>query len=243
MGVGNGVVNDQGHAVRVGDTGKQLQIRDDKRRIRQRFGKHAARVILERSVQLLLRAVGIHEGAVDAHFLERLVEQVEGAAVNGARAHHVVTRMADVDDCHHRSGLAGGRQHGADAAFQRGNLLLHGIQRGVAQAGVEKAVVVQIKEAAHRLRRFVAECRALHNRQNTRLPVAGVVSRVYAFRIDPIIAHLLYTPFVFQLRGKNPLVPLVKPHLPEAERHGATFLSYHVPRAEARAVHDLQNTG
>ena len=73
--------------------------------------------------------------------------------------------------------------------------------------------------------------------------VAGVVTRMYAFRINPIIAHLLYTPFFSAPREKIPLVPLVKPHFPEAERYGAAFLSYHVPRAEARVVHNLQNTG
>ena len=97
--------------------------------------------------------------------------------------------MADVEHSQHRSGLPGRCQHCANTALQRGNLLLYRIKRRVAQTGVKETGILQIKQSSHCLRGFIPEGGALYNRHHTRLPVAGMISRVNALCIHTILAH------------------------------------------------------
>ena len=189
-GGGEGVVHNQGHAVGVGLLSKHLDIRDHQGRVGEGFGKHAAGVGLERRFQLFPGAARAHKGGLDAHFLHGLVNQVEGAAVNGAGSHHMVAGVADVQHGNQGSRLAGRGEHSAHAAFQGSNLLFHSVHGGVAQTGIEEALGLQVKEVAHGLGAVIGIRCALHNGHHPGLPVAGMIAFLDALGINAVIAHI-----------------------------------------------------
>ena len=76
------VVHDDRHAVVMRGGDELVEVEHDQRRIRDRFGEHGLGIRLERGVQLLRRAVGAHERALDAHLAHRHVDQIERAAVD-----------------------------------------------------------------------------------------------------------------------------------------------------------------
>ena len=188
-----GIIDDQRHSVAVGRLCKQFQIRHDKRRIGESFGKHTPCIFTECGVQFFLRAVRIHKSALNAHFVKRLVEQIEGAAVNSAGADNMAARMADIQDSDHGCGLTGRSQHRTDASLQCSDLLLNGIQRWVAQTGVEEARILKVKQTPHRLRSFIPEGGALYNRHHARLSVSRMISCMNALCIHTILAHFQHS--------------------------------------------------
>ena len=80
---GEGVVDDEGHAVGVGRLGELLNIQDGEGGVCNGLAEHRLGVGPEGGVQLLLGAVRVHEGELDAHALHGDGEQVEGTAVDG----------------------------------------------------------------------------------------------------------------------------------------------------------------
>ena len=134
------VIDDARYAVRVCGVCKHFEVCHDERRVRKRFRKHAAGVLTECGVQLVLGAVRRNECAVDAHFMQGFVEQVECAAVYGAGAHNMTSCVADVQNGHHGGCLAGRCDERAYAALECRKLLFHSVERRVAEARIEKAV-------------------------------------------------------------------------------------------------------
>ena len=66
---GEGVVHDQGHAVGVGGLGELLDVQHRQGGVGNGLAEHGLGVGPEGGVQLLLGAVGSHEGGLNAHLL------------------------------------------------------------------------------------------------------------------------------------------------------------------------------
>ena len=99
----------------------------------------------------------------------------------------MVAGLTDGQDGGGGGGLAGRGQHGADAAFQRGDLFLHGRDGGVAQAGIKVAGGVKVKEIGHHLGVLVFKGSALVDGQDPGLAVFRLPARLDAIRVD--MAH------------------------------------------------------
>lgn len=134
------IIDDARYAVRVCGVCKHFEVCHDERRVRKRFRKHAAGVLAECGVQLVLGAVRRNECAVNAHFMQGFVEQVECAAVYGVGAHNMTSSVADVQNGHHGGCLAGGRDERAYAALECRKLLFHSVERWITEARIEKAI-------------------------------------------------------------------------------------------------------
>ena len=84
----------------------------------------------------------------------------------------------DVEDGVEGGRLAGGREHGRRAAFQRGDLCRHMVIGGVLQPGVEIAAGLQVEQLAHGLAGLVSEGGGLNDGNVAGLsilrPVAGM---------------------------------------------------------------------
>ena len=184
-----GVVHDEGHAVLVGGLGELLNVQHSEGGVGDGLAEDRLGVGPEGGVQLLLRALGVHEGELDAHALHGDGKQVEGAAVDGGGGDHVVAAAGDVEDGVEVGCLTGGEEHGGAAALQSGDLGRHGVVGGVLQAGIEVAAGLQVKELAHLLAGLIAEGGGLDDGEVAGLPVAGPVAGVEAVGSDLIVAH------------------------------------------------------
>ena len=108
----------------------------------------------------------------------------------------MVARTGNVEYGVERSRLTGRGQHSGDAALQCGNLCRYGVVGGVRQSRIEVAVLLEVKESAHRIGGFVLVCRALHNGKYTGFAVFRLVPCVQAvgFQMQFAVIHnyLLY---------------------------------------------------
>ena len=136
---GEGVVHNQGHTVGMGGPGKLLDVQHGEGGVGDGLPEHRPGLGPEGGLQLRLRAVGIHEGEVDAHPLHGDGEEVEGSAVDGGGAYHVLPAGDDVEDGKEGSRLPRGGEHGRRAPLQGADLGGHVVVGGVLEAGVEVA--------------------------------------------------------------------------------------------------------
>ena len=134
-----GVVDDERHAVLVGDLRELGDVENAAGGVRHRLAEDALGVGAEGLLDLLLARVGVDEGELDAELLQRDREEVEGAAVDLRRGDDVVAGVAEVEDRESRRGLAGRGENRGDAALERGDLLSHHVVGRVRKAGVEVA--------------------------------------------------------------------------------------------------------
>src|SRR5699024_3670462 len=96
-----------------------------------------------------LGAVGGNKGGGNAHLCHGDGNQVEGAAVDGAGGHNMITGVAQVEQCEEVGRLAGAGQHTGGTAFQFGDFGGDGVAGGVLQTGIEITAGFQIKQLAH----------------------------------------------------------------------------------------------
>ena len=186
---GKGVVHDEGHAVGVGRLGKLLDIQDGEGRVGDGLAKDRLGVGPEGGVQLLLRALGIHEGELDAHALHGDGKQVKGPAVDGGGGDDVVSAACNVEDGIEVGRLPGGQQHGGGAPLQGADLGRHRIVGGVLESGIEVTAGLQVEQLAHLLAGLIAEGGGLDDGEIAGLAVAGPVTGVEAVGGDLIVAH------------------------------------------------------
>ena len=186
---GEGVVHDEGHPVGVGRLGELLNVQDGEGRVGDGLTEHRLGVGAEGGVQLLLGALRVHEGELDAHALHGDGEQVEGAAVDGGGGDHVVPAAGNVEDGIEVGRLSGGQEHGRGAPLQGADFGRHHVVGGVLQAGVEVAAGLQVEQLAHLLAGLIAEGGGLDDGDVPGFPVAGAVARVEAVGGDLIIGH------------------------------------------------------
>ena len=177
---GEGVVDNEGHAVAVGDAGKLLDVEHLNAGVGNGFAEQGLRVGAEGTADFLLVGIRIDKRAVDAHLLHRHAKKVERATVDGRGAHHVAARLTDVIQGIKIGRLARRGKHGAHAAFERGNLGRHGVRRGVLQAGIEISALFEVKQAGHLLAGAVFESRALIDGKHARFAVLGRPSGLHA---------------------------------------------------------------
>ena len=183
-GRGEGVVHDEGHAVAVRHAGEFLDVQHLPAGIGDALAEEGLGIRPERCGYLLFRRIAVDKGALDAHFLERHAEKVEGASVNVGGADEMIACLADIKHGEKVGSLPRRGEHGAYAAFQIGYLFGHSVVGRVLEAGIKIAFRFQIEEFGHLLAGFVLECRALIDRQNARIPIAGVPSALHAERAE-----------------------------------------------------------
>ena len=176
----------------VSSLGKFLDIQHSQGGVGNGLAEHHLGVGPEGSVQLLLGAQRVHKGGLNAHLLHGDGDEVEGAAVDGAGCHDMVTGLAEVEQGKEVGCLTAGGQHGGGAALQLADLLGHKVTGGVLQAGVEVAVGFQVEQLAHILAGGIFEGGGLDDGDLAGLAIAG---RITALHTDGITVHcniLLY---------------------------------------------------
>ena len=193
---GEGVVDHQRHAVRVGDAGQALDIAHQQGGVGHRFAKHKAGAPVKQGVNFLVGGFGGEKARFNAKPLERKGKQVDRAAVNGRGADDVVPRRGDVEHGQQVRRLTGGGEHRAHAAFQRGNFIFHHLYGGVGNARIHVAGHRQVEQLAQMLGGIVFIGRALVDGQNAGLAVFRLIARLDALGFH---AHG-YTPPVYLYR-------------------------------------------
>ena len=160
----------------------------------------------EGGVQLLLGAVGGHEGGLHAHLPHGDVDEVEGAAVDAGGGHDVVAAGGDVEQGEEVGRLAGGGQHGRRAALQGADLGSHIVAGGILKAGVKIAVGLQVKELPHVLAGGIFKSGGLDDGDLPGLAAAGGVASLDADGFRTVIAHscVLLSDFRNEKNGFRP---------------------------------------
>ena len=164
--------------------GEALDVEHGERRVRDGLAEHGLGVGAERGRELLVRAVGRDERALEAHAAHGVGQQVVRAAVEGGAGHHVVAAARDVEHGEEVGRLARRREHGCRAALQLGDLRGHGIVRGIGETGVEVAGLLEVEQAAHVLARVELPGGGLVDGNLARLAAAGTVAALHASGAD-----------------------------------------------------------
>ena len=138
VGSGEGCVHDQRHVVAVRDIGPGLKVEHVGVRVAKRLGVEQLGVVLDGGLD------GVQIGRVDERggkplLGQRVLEQVQRAAVQVGGGHDMVAGRGDVLHGDGDGGRTGRHAQGSDAALERGNALLEGADRGVGQAAVDVA--------------------------------------------------------------------------------------------------------
>ena len=137
-GVGDGVVEDQRQAGRVGGLRPRRDVDDVELRVADRLGEDELRVLVG-ELRDGVGVVRVGQAHLDAVLRQRVREEVVGAAVELADGDDVVAGARDVQ---HRVGhgrLAGRGDDGADAALEVGEALLEHAPRRVHDPRVDVA--------------------------------------------------------------------------------------------------------
>ena len=179
-GRGEGIVHDQRQAVPVGQPGKTRDIQHIHGGIGQGFAEHRPGVGPEGLFQFFVGSCLVHKGHLNAQLFQGDGEEIEGAAVNAGGADQMLAALGQIEHGQHAGGLPRGSAQGPHPAFQCGDLLLHGIHGGVAQARVEKARFGQVKQFGHFGGGGIFKGCALGDGQNARLSVFRTVTGVQA---------------------------------------------------------------
>ena len=182
-GRGEGIVHDEGQAVGVGDAGQPLDIQHVHGRIGQGLPKDGLGFRADGRGDLRVGGMLIHKGHLDAHTLERHRKEVEGAAVDAARADDVLAAAGQIEHGQHIGRLPGRGAERAHAALERGDLLFHRVHGGIAEAGIEKALGLKVEELADFRRGGIGKGGALSDGQNARLAVARRIAGIEAERL------------------------------------------------------------
>ncbi|MBG9886966.1 hypothetical protein ABE10_10490, partial [Bacillus toyonensis] len=146
VGGGDRVVDDQRHAVRMGDVGDRADVEDVDPGVADRLREQQLRVRTDRAAPFLRGVLVLDEGDLDAELRERVLEEVVGAAVDRGGGDEVVACLGDVQDREGRRRLPAGEDEGAGAALERGEALLEHILRRVLDAGVDVAELGECEE-------------------------------------------------------------------------------------------------
>ena len=174
----------------VGRLGKALDVQHGEGGVGDGLAEHGLGVGPEGGLQLLVGAVRLHKGEVNAHLLHGHGKQVIGAAIDGGGGHHMVAAVGDVEHGIEVGRLAGGGEHGGGAALHVADLGRHHVVGGVLEPGIEIAAGLQVEQLAHVLAGGILECGGLDNGDLAGLAVARRIAALYALGIDSVIAHV-----------------------------------------------------
>ncbi len=137
-----GVVHDQRNAEFAADR-RDLGDREDRElRVGQGLGVIGAGAVIGGAAESL-RVGRIDEADLDALVLQRVGEQVPGAAVEVGRGDDIVAGAGEVLHRIGRGRLAGGHRQRGDAAFERRDALFEHVGRRVPDAGIDVAELLQ----------------------------------------------------------------------------------------------------
>ena len=142
---GDGVVDDQRHAMLVGDLGQTLEIDDVAGRIADGLAEDGAGLVIDQRLEAGEIIEGRH-AHLDPLTRQAMGEQVVGAAIQLAGADDVVAdlhqRLDGIGDRRH----AGSHRQRRDTALDGGHALLQHVIGRVHDAGVDVARHLEIEE-------------------------------------------------------------------------------------------------
>jgi len=173
----HGVVHHEGDAGRVGRAGEGLEIVHVVARVADRLGVDEPGPVVD-GRRNPGRVGGVHETGLDAHARERVVEEVDRAAVERRGGDDVV---AGARDREHRGGdgrLARRQCQRAHPSLHLGKPPLENVGGGVADAGVDVARLLEREERGGLVHRLERVGRGLVDRNGT--GAGGRVWRVAA---------------------------------------------------------------
>ena len=189
-GRGESIVHDEGHPVLVGNLSEALDVENGTARVRDGLAEECFRVRTEGGLNLLVAGFLRDKRTLDAEFFQRHTEEVVGTAVDFVGGDEVVAGLTDVEDGVEVGGLTRGGQHSPHTAFQCGNLRCYRIVRRVLQAGIEIALLFEVKQLRHLVRVVVLEGCRLDDRQLYRFSVFGLIPCMYAERaLSQFLVH------------------------------------------------------
>ena len=185
-----GVVDHQRHAVVMCGLGKALNIEHGKGGVGNRLAKDELGIGLKGCLELLIGAVGGNERAGHAHAAHGVGEQVIRTAVNGRARDHVIAGTGHVKDREEVRSHARARKHRGGASLHLTDLGGNQIARGVLQAAVEVARLLQVKQLAHVLGRVVLPRGGLVDGHLARLGISRVIAALNTCSTDGLLAHI-----------------------------------------------------
>ena len=185
-----GVVDHQRHAVVMCSLGKALNIEHGKGGVCDRLAKDELGIGLKGCLELLIGAVGGDERAGNAHAAHGVGEQVIGTAVNGRASDHMIAGTGHVKDREEVRSHARAREHRGGASLHLADLGGNQIARGVLQAAVEVARLLQVKQLAHVLGRVVLPRGGLVDGHLARLGISRVIAALNTCGTDGLLAHI-----------------------------------------------------
>ena len=185
-----GVVDHQRHAVVVRGIGKALDVEDGKGGVGNGLAKDELGVGLESGLEFLIGAVGGNERAGQTHAAHGVGEQVVRATIDSRARDHVIAGAGHVKDREEVRGHARAREHRSGAALHLANLGGNQIARGILQAAVEVARLLQIEQLAHMLGRVVLPRGGLVDGHLTRLRIARAITTLNTRGTDGLLAHI-----------------------------------------------------
>ncbi len=146
VGRGDGVVDDERHAVLVGEGRDGLDVEHLALGVGDGLAEEELGLGPDRLAPRVDRGRVVDEGDLDAEARQGVLQQVVGAAVERGGGDDVVAGLGDVEDRERLGRLAGGDEQRPDATLERGDALLDDVGRGVHQAGVDVAELAQPEE-------------------------------------------------------------------------------------------------
>ena len=170
---GKRIVYNQGNAFAMCDTRKLLYVKHVASRIGDGFAKQCLCIIFECCLNFLFRCFGRNERTVNTQFLHRHTEEIKRSTIYLARRNDMVACLTYIKYGIEISGLARRSEHGSHSTFQCGNLLCHGVIRGVLQSRIEIALFLQVEEHGHFFGVVIFKCCTLNDRKLTRLTILG----------------------------------------------------------------------
>ena len=142
---GHGVVDDDRHAMLVGDLGELFEVGDVAERVADRFAEHRLGLAVDQFFEGC-RVTVIGKAHLDAILRQGVGEQVVGAAVQGAGRDDVVAGFGNRLDRGGDRRHARGHGQRRNAAFHRGDALFQHVGGRVHDAGVDVAGDLEIEQ-------------------------------------------------------------------------------------------------
>ena len=130
-------------------------------------------------------------------------QQVVGTAVDSRASDHMITGTGHVKDREEVRGHARAREHRCGAALHLADLGGNQIARGVLQAAVEVARLLQVKQLAHVLRRVVLPRGGLVDGHLARLGISRAIAALNTCGTDGLLAHILLPCLGYVLFGSR----------------------------------------
>ena len=164
-----GVVDDDGDALRVCCLGDGLDVHEVSIRVADGLDEDAFRVRTDGVGKALCARLRLDEGHVDAPVLRRVREEVVGAAIDGLLRNDVVPRMGECLDRRRDRRCARGKGECRRAALECRDALFKDVLRRIHQASVDVARILECKAVGSVLR-IVEDVRGrLIDRYGTRI--------------------------------------------------------------------------